>query len=51
LVPIDFVDEGNGQYSLDLPPNGNIAPPGAYMLFAINADGTPSEAQVIRIGA
>ncbi len=28
---------------------GNVAPPGHYMLFAINANGTPSTARIIRI--
>jgi plastocyanin len=32
------------------PANGNIAPPGFYMLFAVNTAGVPSEARFIRVG-
>jgi hypothetical protein len=31
------------------PPNGNIAPPGYYMLFLLNKSGVPSEAKFIRL--
>jgi Domain of unknown function (DUF1929) len=34
---------------VNAPENGNVAPPGHYMLFAINANGTPSTARIIRI--
>jgi hypothetical protein len=33
------------------PPNANIAPPGYYMLFLIDASGVPSEASFLRLGA
>jgi PKD repeat protein len=32
------------------PPNGNIAPPGYYMLFVLNSAGVPSLARFVRIG-
>jgi hypothetical protein len=32
------------------PAHGNIAPPGFYMLFIVNAVGVPSEARFVRIG-
>ena len=32
------------------PAHGNIAPPGFYMLFIVNAAGVPSEARFVRIG-
>ena len=51
LVPLDFTDQGDGNYSVQMPANGNIAPPGYYMLYALNADGTPSESAVIRLPA
>jgi len=37
--------------SLDLtsPLSGNVAPPGAYMLFVIDGDGVPSVARLIRL--
>ena len=34
---------------VNAPANGNVAPPGHYMLFAVNANGTPSVARIIRI--
>lgn len=41
-------DLGNNQYEISIP-NTNIAIPGYYMLFAINANGVPSVARVIQI--
>ena len=37
--------------ALDLttPPNGNIAPPGYYMLFLVDSAGVPSEAEFIQL--
>ncbi|MGB1311099.1 MAG: galactose oxidase-like domain-containing protein, partial [Leucothrix sp.] len=40
----------NNNYQVTMPSRNN-APPGNYMLFAINAAGTPSVAKVIRLGA
>jgi hypothetical protein len=31
------------------PPNGNVAPPGAYLLFLVNTNGVPSVGQVVTI--
>jgi hypothetical protein len=31
------------------PANGNLAPPGYYMLFVLNPDGVPSEAKMLRL--
>jgi hypothetical protein len=36
---------GSGTLSLTAPPNGNIAPPGFYMLFLLDSAGVPSKAQ------
>ena len=36
--------------AVQAPPNGNIAPPGYYMLFAVDSAGVPSEATFIRLG-
>jgi hypothetical protein len=33
-----------------LPPNGHVAPPGAYMLFLVDGTGVPSVAKIIRLG-
>lgn len=47
--------EGFTQTELKLtvpaPANANLAPPGHYMLFALNAEGVPSEARIMRISA
>jgi hypothetical protein len=32
------------------PANANLAPPGHYLLFLVNANGAPSVARIIRIG-
>jgi hypothetical protein len=36
---------GSGTMALTAPPNGNVAPPGYYMLFLIDSAGVPSKAQ------
>ena len=50
-VPLTITRAADGT-SLDAaaPPNANIAPPGYYMLFLLNADGVPSAAKFVRIG-
>src|SRR5262245_8012090 len=40
---------GSGTLSLTTPPNGNIAPPGYYMLFLLDSAGVPSKAQFIQL--
>ena len=40
---------GSGTLSLTSPPNGNIAPPGYYMLFLLDSTGVPSVAQFIQL--
>jgi len=42
---------GGGTLSLTSPPNGNIAPPGYYMLFLLDSAGVPSKAQFIQLSA
>ncbi|MBT9315667.1 DUF4347 domain-containing protein [Leptothoe spongobia] len=49
LISLEFSDLGNDEYALQMPESGYIAPPGYYMLYALNADGTPSEAAVINL--
>jgi hypothetical protein len=41
----------NGSLSLTMPPNGNIAPPGYYMLFLLDAAGVPSVATFVQLSA
>lgn len=40
---------GNGSFSVSTPANANLAPPGYYMLFALNGE-VPSVAKIIRLG-
>src|SRR5262249_11056431 len=40
---------GAGALTLRSPPNGNIAPPGYYMLFLLDSTGVPSRAQFIQL--
>jgi fibronectin type 3 domain-containing protein len=42
---------GGGTLSLTSPPNGNIAPPGYYMLFLLDSAGVPSKATFIQLTA
>jgi hypothetical protein len=39
-----------GGLSVSIPASANIAPPGYYMLFVLNAQGVPSVAQILRVG-
>ncbi|MBT9315668.1 DUF4347 domain-containing protein [Leptothoe spongobia] len=50
FLSVDFTANGDGSYELTTPENGNVAPPGYYMLFAMNDQGIPSEAKMIQIG-
>jgi hypothetical protein len=38
-----------GTVNISAPLNGNYAPPGAYMLFVFDANGTPSVAKILQI--
>jgi Domain of unknown function (DUF1929)/Bacterial Ig-like domain (group 2)/Glyoxal oxidase N-terminus/Abnormal spindle-like microcephaly-assoc'd, ASPM-SPD-2-Hydin len=40
---------GNGSLTVTAPPNGNIAPPGFYLLFILNSAGVPSVAPFVQI--
>ena len=39
---------GSGVLNVTAPPNGNIAPPGYYMLFVLNSAGVPSVARFVK---
>ena len=41
--------QSGGTVSITSPTNGNYAPPGAYMVFLWNANGTPSTAKIVQI--
>jgi PKD repeat protein len=42
---------GSGVLNVTAPPNGNIAPPGYYMLFVLDSAGVPSVARFVRLTA
>jgi len=42
---------GSGVLSVTGPPNGNIAPPGYYMLFLVSRTGVPSVASMVQVSA
>ena len=48
LVELSFT-VGNGSLTVTAPPNGNIAPPGYYMLFLLNNSGVPSVASFVQL--
>lgn len=48
LNTLGFTAAANGQsLTATTPANGNLAPPGPYMLFLVNAQGVPSVAQIV----
>jgi hypothetical protein len=50
LVGLSFAVSGNA-LNVTGPPNGNIAPPGYYMLFILNSAGVPSVASMVQVSA
>src|SRR5712692_7522949 len=48
LVALSFT-VGSGVLNVTGPPNGNIAPPGYYMLFILNTAGVPSVATFVQV--
>jgi len=46
-LALSFTQEATG-LTVQAPANGNLAPPGYYMLFIVNANGVPSVAQFVR---
>jgi len=49
-IPLIAKSNPNNAYNLTLPSDPGVVPPGYYMLFAINGQGTPSVARTIKIG-
>ena len=47
----EFAANGTNQYAVTINQNPNVSIPGYWMLFAVDTNGVPSEAQVIRITA
>jgi hypothetical protein len=48
-VPLQFTADG-GVVNATAPANDNVAPPGVYMLFVVDADGVPSVAKMVQVG-
>ena len=49
-IKIPIVSRTAGSLTVTAPANGNIAPPGYYMLFIVDSSGIPSVAKFIRMG-
>jgi hypothetical protein len=47
-VPLSFTAD-SGAVNATAPANANIAPPGVYMLFVIDAEGVPSVSRMVRV--
>ena len=47
-IPLAFT-AGSDTLTATAPANANIAPPGPYMLFVVNADGVPSVAKILTV--
>jgi hypothetical protein len=47
-IPLNFAQTAGG-LTVTAPANGNLAPPGNYMLFALSSNGVPSVASWVRI--
>ena len=47
----EFTANGNNGYAVTINPNPNVSVPGYWMLFAVDSNGVPSKALVIRITA
>ena len=49
MVGLSFT-AGKGVLQATAPANGNLAPPGYYLLFILNAEGVPSVARFVHLG-
>jgi galactose oxidase-like protein len=50
-VALPISHDENGELTVSLTSNDNIAPPGYYMVFLVNSSGVPSVAQWVHVGA
>ena len=51
MVGLNFSVVNGTTLNITSPPNGNIAPPGYYLLFLFNSAGVPSVAQFVQISS
>ncbi len=49
MIGLSFTDQGNGTLLVNAPANGNLAPPGYYLLFLVNSAGVPSVASWVQV--
>jgi galactose oxidase-like protein len=50
LIDVPFTPAGPDRVELQLPASPNLAPPGWYLVFAVNAAGVPSIGRWLRLG-
>ena len=50
IYPLIFSATGSATLTAAGPLNANLAPPGPYMLFLVNAKGVPSKAKMVTVG-
>ncbi len=48
-IPLTF-SQASGGLTVQAPANGNLAPPGWYMLFLVDSNGVPSVASWVKVG-
>jgi len=48
-VPVSFTTGTSGEYLINVPSDPGVVVPGYYMLFALNSNGVPSIAKILRI--
>jgi hypothetical protein len=48
LVSLAFTESG-GSVTITAPDNGNLAPPGHYMLFIVDKAGVPSVSKIVQL--
>ena len=48
FLNLGFVESGGG-LTINAPANGNLAPPGYYMLFILDDAGVPSVAKILKV--
>jgi hypothetical protein len=50
IYPLSFSASGSTTLTAVAPQSANLAPPGPYMLFLVNAKGVPSKARMVSVG-
>ncbi len=50
-IPLTFTTAGTNSYNLEIPTDAGVAPPGYYMLFALDSQGVPSVANILMVSS